>query len=120
MVFSDRFVPGVRLVDLLNGNGGGGGKPSVSKEIQVTDWVFDHNDPVYNRDFWSVTLYYSLLGFNIQVTDQTKITILTNLIKTESPLVTEEIEFDDIFIYEDRFKVISSSKIHCVINVSTT
>jgi hypothetical protein len=120
MVFSDRFVSGVRLVDLLNGSGGGGGKPSVTEEVLVTDWVFDHHDQVYDRDFWSVTIYYALIGFNIQVTDQTKVDVLARIILNESPLSIEYIEFDDLQIYEDRIKVVSSSKIHCLLNISTT
>jgi hypothetical protein len=50
MVFSDRFVPGVRLVDLLNGSGSeGGGAASITKEVLTTDWGLDHHDPIYNR-----------------------------------------------------------------------
>jgi hypothetical protein len=120
MVFSDRFVPGVRLVDLLNGSGSeGGGAASITKEVLTTDWGLDHHDPIYNRDFWTVSLYYALIGFNIQLTDPTKVRATAHLIITTSPLATETIEFDDILTYSDHLKIVSSSKAHCYINVES-
>lgn len=121
MVFKDRFVSGVRLVDLLNGSGGGGtGAASITKEVLLSDWVLDHHDQVYNRDFWTVSLYYALIGFNIQVTDQTKIRATGKLIISTSPLITEDVEFDDILIYSDHLKIVSSNKAHCYINIEST
>lgn len=119
MVFKDRFVSGVRLVDLLNGNENEGAS-SISKEVLLTDWVAESQDQVYNRDFWSVTLYYVLIGFNVQLTDINKLRATGHLITSTAPLVTENIEFHEIMIYPDKLKVISSNKVHCYINIEST
>lgn len=119
MIFKDRYVSGVRLVDLLNGSGNQG-TASVTKEIMIGDWSFERHDQVYNRDFWSVNIFYALVGFNIQTTVQNKIRATGQLIKTVSPLVSEYIEFDDVLIYNDHLKVISSNKVHCYINIEST
>lgn len=119
MIFKDRYVSGVRLVDLLNGSGNQG-TASVTKEILVGDWAFERHDQVYNRDFWSINIFYALVGFNIQTTVQNKIRATGQLIKTVSPLVTEYIEFDDVLIYNDHLKVVSSNKVHCYVNIEST
>jgi hypothetical protein len=122
MVFRDRYVgAGATLTQLLNGGGGGtGGGASVTKKVNTTDWVFERTDQVYNRTFWSVTLYFSLIGFTVENLDPTKLRATGRLIITSNPLVTEEIEFDDILIYTDRIKITSSAKAHCYINIEST
>jgi hypothetical protein len=122
MVFRDRYINGgigVTLTQLLNGGGGSGGTgDSKTKEVQVGDWQFDRNDPIYNRDFWYVDIYYALIGFPVENLDPKKVRATAKLII--SPTVTEEIEFDDILVYNDHIKVISSSKIHCYVNIEIT
>ena len=115
MVFSDRFVPGVRLIDLLGG--GGSGDTSVTVLINATDWIFESHDPVYSRDFWSITLYYSVIQFNIQTTDPSKLEVSTLLINSLSPISVEPIEFNSILIYGDRLKIISSKKVDSFVTI---
>lgn len=119
MVLKDKFVT-VKLADLasnINNNGGSGGKKSFTIEVQSTDWAFERLDSIYNRSFWSVNLYYNVHGVNVDSSDITKFQITTNEIISQSPLVLEDVKFEDIIIYTDRIKIISSSKIHCYINL---
>jgi len=119
MVFKDRYVgAGATLTQLLNGGGGSSTGSSVSKELAVTDWVFERTDSVYNRTFWSYTLYFSSIG--LLVDDTSKLRASGRLIVSTTPLVTEEVEFDDILIYADHIKIISSNKAHCYINIEST
>jgi hypothetical protein len=119
MIFRDRYINagiGVTLTQLLNGGGGTGGA-SKTKEIQIGDWQFDRNDPIYNRDFWYVDIYYALIGFTIETLDPKKVRATVKLIV--SPTIAEDIEFDEIIIYNDHIKAISSNRIHCYVNIET-
>lgn len=115
MIFTDRFVSRVRLIDLLNG-GSGGSSSSYTKELLITDWIFERHDNVYDRDFWSASIYYAVVG--ITITDITKIIVDSKLYVSST--VSENIEFEDILIMSDHIKIVSTDKVRCYINISTT
>jgi hypothetical protein len=56
MIFRDRLVPGIRLIDLL------GGEvvidPSVTISVSSSDWQFDSYDSLNNRNFYKVNIYF--------------------------------------------------------------
>jgi hypothetical protein len=111
MIFSDRYVPYVRLIDLLNNSGGGGGSAAIVREIAVGDWGLDYHDNIYDRDFWSITLTY--IGLGISSPDPDKIRVEGKIILSTSPFIAEKIEFDNIITTSTFIKLTVSSKIHC-------
>ena len=56
MILKDRYVPGVRLIDLL------GGEvvidPATIIEVAHTDWIIAYHDNVFNRDFYKIDIYF--------------------------------------------------------------
>jgi hypothetical protein len=56
MLFRDRLVPGIRLIDLV------GGEvvidPSVTIAVSSSDWQFDSYDSYNNRNFYKVNIYF--------------------------------------------------------------
>lgn len=118
MVFSDRFVPGIRLIDLLNGTGGGSGTPSLTIEVTSTDWIFSSYDQVYNRNFWYIDILYTTLNMGIVAPgDLSRLLVGTFEVTNISPLNTEEIDFENVSFLTDRIRIISSGKIHCLVTV---
>jgi hypothetical protein len=116
MVLSDRFVPGIRLIDLINGQGAGG-LPALTIEVNTTDWAFNNHDQVYNRDFWKVEFLYADLNMNITPSDISKLAVITFEVTNVSPLNTEEIDFESVLFLSDRIRIISSGKIHSLITI---
>jgi hypothetical protein len=120
MIFSDRFLQHVTLTDLLNIGGSGGGSASVVKEVDENDWIFDYYDNIYERNFWSYSLFYVTLGSGIENSDKSKIKACCYLKKSTVPYIVEYIELDDILIYTDKIVLKSSSKINCQVNIEYT
>jgi hypothetical protein len=107
MCFADKYVSKVRLVELLKHSGDSSDSEVV--EITTGSWALDHHDNVFNRDFWYVEFILSTLGF----ANDTKLITRGLVVKSPSPLITEEISFDEVLLYSNKIRIISSEKIHC-------
>jgi hypothetical protein len=107
MCFSDRFVTKVRLIELLQHSGGGSNTKIVS--VADTSWQLDHHDNVYNRDFWNVEFLLTALT----IPNNTTLTVTGLIVVSQVPLITEEVSFDEIQLFSNKLKVISSEKINC-------
>jgi hypothetical protein len=106
MCFADKFVSKVRLVELLK-HGNDANNEVV--EVPASAWILSHHDNVYDRDFWYVEFNLGTLG----VQNNKKVTTKGLVVISPSPLITEEISFDEVQLYPNKIKIISSEKIHC-------
>jgi hypothetical protein len=100
MVFSDRFVPLVRLVDLVN-----------NKLVIIPGTLIEVF--VFNRNFWKVDLPFA----HIHASDQNKIMVYISQVTSLSPLILENIDVNNTQILEDRIILSSSEKLHCYVNI---
>lgn len=117
MVLSDRFVPGIRLVDLINGSGAGG-LPALTIEVNTSDWVLFSYDPVYQRNFWKVEFLYTDLNMGISgPSDISKLVVNPYVVTNVSPLNLEEAKFEDIQFLSDRIRIVSSSRVHSMFTI---
>jgi hypothetical protein len=113
MTFSDRYYTNVRLSDLVGGAGGGSVVYKV--EVNTLNWQEYSVDTENDITYWYTDIVYS----NIQMptNDLEKVRTDIKLIISTSPFITEDITIHAIQILEDRIKLISTEKIHCIINI---
>lgn len=112
MVFSDRFNPLVRLSDLVAGSSASVQALTVS--ILTTDWIFDHTDTIFNRNFWKISVPIASV-----ITNASKVTVSFNKVTLESPLTLEPVMLDNVTITESTVTIISSEQLNLYVSIKS-
>lgn len=109
MVFSDRFVPLVRLSDLVAGTSSN--IPAQVIDVATTDWILDHTDTYNGRSFWKI--YVPFTGLSTL----SKVLVNCYQIIATSPEEVKQVTFDEVSVTGSSVKIVSTEKLHIYVTV---